>query len=130
MSPTGELIDTETVTISSEGGGWKRTQPVIRKDIRTPTQAVPRKPPTLLHVQLLGEGVAATSPPYTTPGWATTQVYPARITRHRITREKMNRHRITRVAPDLPTGGGLVFRQSSIDRFLKLEVPGIQEIPA
>src|SRR5208337_4394234 len=49
---------------------------------------------------------------------------------HRITREKMNRHRITRVAPDLPTGGGLVFRQSSIDRFLKLEVPGIQEIPA
>jgi len=24
----------------------------------------------------------------------------------------------------------LVFRQSSIDRFLKLEVPGIQEIPA
>src|SRR3954471_17721944 len=26
----GELIDTETVTISSEGGGWKRTQPVAR----------------------------------------------------------------------------------------------------
>ena len=25
----------------------------------------------------LGEGVAATSPPYPTPGWATTQVYPA-----------------------------------------------------
>src|SRR5208337_575936 len=86
MSPTGELIDTETVTISSEGGGWKRTQPVIRKDIRTPAQAVPRQPPTLLHVQFLGEGVAATSPPYPTPGWATTQVYPARITRHRITR--------------------------------------------
>ena len=39
------------------------------------------------HVQFLGEGVAATSPPYPTPGWATTQVYPARITRgHRITR--------------------------------------------
>jgi hypothetical protein len=33
------------------------------------------------HVQFLGEGVAATSPPYPTPGWATTQVYPARITR-------------------------------------------------
>ena len=32
------------------------------------------------HVQFLGEGVAATSPPYPTPGWATTQVYPARIT--------------------------------------------------
>ena len=30
------------------------------------------------HVQFLGEGVAATSPPYPTPGWATTQVYPAR----------------------------------------------------
>jgi hypothetical protein len=29
-------------------------------------------------VQFLGEGVAATSPPYPTPGWATTQVYPAR----------------------------------------------------
>ena len=29
------------------------------------------------HVQFLGEGVAATSPPYPTPGWATTQVYPA-----------------------------------------------------
>ena len=32
------------------------------------------------HVQFLGEGVAATSPPYPTPGWATTQVYPARNT--------------------------------------------------
>jgi len=31
------------------------------------------------HVQFLGEGVAATSPPYPTLGWATTQVYPARI---------------------------------------------------
>ena len=31
------------------------------------------------HVQFLGEGVAATSPPYPTPGWATTLVYPARI---------------------------------------------------
>jgi hypothetical protein len=28
-------------------------------------------------VQFLGEGVAATSPPYPTPGWATTPVYPA-----------------------------------------------------
>ena len=33
------------------------------------------------HVQFLGEGVAATSPPYPTPGWATTQVYPAREAR-------------------------------------------------
>ena len=33
------------------------------------------------HVQFLGEGVAATSPPYPTLGWATTQVYPARNTR-------------------------------------------------
>ena len=33
------------------------------------------------HVQFLGEGVAATSPPYPTPGWATTQVYPARVSR-------------------------------------------------
>jgi hypothetical protein len=32
-----------------------------------------------IHVQFLGEGVAATSPPYPTPGWSTTQVYPARI---------------------------------------------------
>ena len=32
------------------------------------------------HVQFLGEGVAATSPPYPTPGWATTQVYPAQRT--------------------------------------------------
>ena len=31
------------------------------------------------HVQFLGEEVAATSPPYPTPGWGTTQVYPARI---------------------------------------------------
>ena len=31
------------------------------------------------HVQFLGEGVAATSPPYPTPGWATTQVYPATL---------------------------------------------------
>jgi len=30
-----------------------------------------------IHVQFLGEGVAATSPPYPTPGWATTQAYPA-----------------------------------------------------
>src|SRR4051794_1283874 len=29
----GELIDAETVTISSEGGGWKRAQPVLRKDL-------------------------------------------------------------------------------------------------
>jgi hypothetical protein len=47
----GELIDAETVTISSEGGGWKRTQPVLRKDTRTPAQAVPRQPPTLLPVR-------------------------------------------------------------------------------
>jgi hypothetical protein len=51
---TGELIDTETVTISSEGGGWKRTQPVLRKDIRTPAQAVPRQPPTLPHERFGG----------------------------------------------------------------------------
>src|SRR5262245_61087388 len=62
-SSTGELIDAETVTISSErggwksacqgnslaaysplmssseGGGWKRTQPVSRKGPRTPAQA-------------------------------------------------------------------------------------------
>ena len=31
------------------------------------------------HVQFLGEGVAATSPPYPTLGWATTQVYPAQL---------------------------------------------------
>ena len=30
-----------------------------------------------IHVKFLGEGVAATSPPYLTPGWATTQAYPA-----------------------------------------------------
>ena len=29
----------------------------------------------IFHVQFLGEGVAATSPPYPTPGWATTPVY-------------------------------------------------------
>jgi len=34
-----------------------------------------------------------------------------------------------KLAKDL-RNGHLVFRQSSIDRFLKLEVPGIQEIPA
>ena len=62
-SSTGELIDAETVTISSErgswksacqgnslaaystltsgseGGGWKRAQPVSRKGLRTPAQA-------------------------------------------------------------------------------------------
>ena len=47
------------------------------------------------HVQFLGEGVAATSPPYPTLGWATTQVYPARITRNTGLRA---RHRITREA--------------------------------
>ena len=31
------------------------------------------------HVQFLGEGVAAKSPPYPTLGWATTQVYPAQL---------------------------------------------------
>ena len=31
------------------------------------------------HVQFLGEGVAATSPPYPTPGWATAQGDPAPI---------------------------------------------------
>ena len=31
------------------------------------------------HVQFLGEGVAATSPPCPTPGWATPQVYPASV---------------------------------------------------
>src|SRR3954453_13153868 len=54
MSPTGELIDTETVTISSEGGGGKRAQPVSRKGLRTPAQAVPRQPPTLLHARFGG----------------------------------------------------------------------------
>ncbi len=39
------------------------------------------------HVQFLGEGVAATSPPYPTPGWATTQVYPARITPWRMVKK-------------------------------------------
>ncbi len=32
------------------------------------------------HVQFLGEGVTVTSPPYPTPGWAITQVYPAGFT--------------------------------------------------
>ena len=36
------------------------------------------------HVQFLGEGVAATSPPYPTPGWATTPVYPARGATHLV----------------------------------------------
>ena len=30
-------------------------------------------------------GVAATSPPYPTPGWATTQVYPAHSAPHSYT---------------------------------------------
>src|SRR3954467_9491449 len=62
--PAGELIDMETVTISSEGGGWKRAQPVLRKDIGTPAQAVPRQPPTLLHVRFLGGWGQATVPGY------------------------------------------------------------------
>ena len=37
------------------------------------------------HVQFLGEGVAATSPPYPTPGWATTPVYPARCPQSPLT---------------------------------------------
>ena len=30
-----------------------------------------------IYVWFLGEGVAATPPPYPMPGWATTQAYPA-----------------------------------------------------
>ena len=48
------------------------------------------------HVQFLGEGVAATSPPYPTLGGQ-----PPRSTRP--VREKMNRHRITRTRKDEPT---------------------------
>ena len=48
------------------------------------------------HVQFLGEGVAATSPPYPTLGWATTQVYPARISP-----DTGFPHELT---PDFPTG--------------------------
>ena len=33
---TGELLEIERLTSSSEGGGWKRTQPVSRKGLRTP----------------------------------------------------------------------------------------------
>ena len=48
---TGELLEIERLTSGSEGGGWKRTQPVARhcrcsKGSRTPAQAVPRQPPT------------------------------------------------------------------------------------
>ena len=45
------------------------------------------------HVQFLGEGVAATSPPYPTPGWATTQVYPARNSPCRVGKEPARRAR-------------------------------------
>ena len=47
------------------------------------------------HVQFLGEGVAATSPPYPTPGWATTQVYPA--------------HRLVTPPAGTPPAGALEF---------------------
>jgi hypothetical protein len=33
---TGELLEIERLTSSLEGGGWKRTQPVSRKGLRTP----------------------------------------------------------------------------------------------
>ena len=36
---TGELLEIERLTSGSEGGGWKRTQPVSRKGLRTPVQA-------------------------------------------------------------------------------------------
>ena len=49
------------------------------------------------HVQFLGEGVAATSPPYPTPGWATTPVYPAQCPRAVYARPTVNRSS----APDL-----------------------------
>ena len=38
-------------------------------------------------------GVAATSPPYPTPGWATTQVYPARETPYPCTRSTVRQKR-------------------------------------
>jgi hypothetical protein len=44
---TGELLEIERLTSGSEGGGGKRTQPVSRKGLRIPAQAVPRQPPTL-----------------------------------------------------------------------------------
>src|SRR5262245_54353261 len=36
---TGELLEIERLTSSLEGGGGNRTQPVIRKDLRTPASA-------------------------------------------------------------------------------------------
>ena len=51
------------------------------------------------HVQFLGEGVAATSPPYPTLGWATTQVYPARELRGWWTRKRGGV-----IPPSLPRG--------------------------
>ena len=34
--PLASCLRWKNFTSSSEGGGWKRTQPVIRKDIRNP----------------------------------------------------------------------------------------------
>lgn len=40
VAPAGKLVDTETATISSEGGGRRRTQVVIRKVTLDPAKAV------------------------------------------------------------------------------------------
>jgi hypothetical protein len=60
---TGELLEIERLTSGSEGGGWKRAQPVSRKGLRTPAQAdtSPAAYPTSRPV-LRGRGGSDASP--------------------------------------------------------------------
>ena len=62
---TGELLEIERLTSGSEGGGWKRTQPVSRKGLRTPAQAdtSPAAYPTARTVLRGGGGGDLTSLP-------------------------------------------------------------------
>jgi hypothetical protein len=66
VETTGKLLEIERLTSSLEGGGGQRAQPVTRKGLRTPAQAVPRQPPTLHQVRFGGgrrkRGCKATAP--------------------------------------------------------------------
>jgi hypothetical protein len=65
VETTGELLEIERLTSGSEGGGWKRTQPVSRKGLRTPAQAdtSPAAYPTARPVLRGGGGGDLTSLP-------------------------------------------------------------------
>src|SRR5262245_53816891 len=59
---TGELIDTETVTISSEGGGGKGRSRFPTRAYEPRHKPIPRQPPTLLQARFGRGGWRRTQP--------------------------------------------------------------------